>query len=129
MATTLRSVMVTVLVACAGLAGCAKVQTTFVNTSDRDLDLTLSGKGENIGHLGTLPANSELQTQIEVSCIWLPRVYTWQAGDYKGQFELTCDCNRKIRIYVPGPATGDSTNRHAEGLKLSGDPAPVVFQK
>ena len=119
------------VVAMTGL-GCKRTQVTFVNTTGEPLELYVHGPGLNIGYLGVLPPSGQIRTKIEVWEGWLPETYTWVAGKgvHTGNFSLTKDSNPKIWVTIPMGAApiSDPGWRHAEGTRMTGDPARIVIQ-
>lgn len=106
--------------------GCKSVQTTFVNTTNEPLELTVNGPGLGTGYLGEVPAGGELTTLIQVSPIWLPTTYNLTAGNTQQSFSLANDCNERIMIAIPDGATIPSYVKQSTCGEKLGSPTPVV---
>ena len=83
------------LIAIAGLAATAgcdkKVDITFVNASDKVLEVNLNGPAkEGTGMLGALDGRgSKIKTKLKIDKSDLPAQYVWSAGRYRGRFTIT----------------------------------------
>jgi len=74
------------------LGGCLKkkIDVTFTNLTEKQMDVYLTGPGEGTGVVGTLNGkNDRVHTQIQISGDQLPAQYNWSAGPtYSGRFTI-----------------------------------------
>lgn len=106
--------------------GCKKVQTTFVNTTNQTLELTVDGPGNGVGYLGEIPSGGQLTTLIEVSPVHLPKTYNFTAGPYQEAFSITSDSEDRIMVVIPDGAKAPKNAKISRSGAMLGSPAPVI---
>jgi hypothetical protein len=93
------------LVAVGLLAGCTKdVELTFVNITDRSMDVQLTTPNEGTEDVGMVPPlGGKLKTKIKIPNDELPANCAWQAGEFNGQFTVNKKTPDKLWIDIaPG---------------------------
>ena len=85
------------------LAGCSKtVDLTFVNTTDRSMDVQLTTPNEGTESVGMVsPMGGKLKTTIKIPNDDLPANCEWQAGEFKGLFTVNEKSPGKLWIDIP----------------------------
>jgi hypothetical protein len=91
------------------LAGCSKtVDLTFVNTTDKSLDVQLTTPNEGTEAMGMVsPLGGKLKSTIKIPNDDLPANCEWKAGEFKGLFTVTEKSANKLWIDIPAGRVRD----------------------
>lgn len=86
---TLISMML--LVGLFAVGGCLKkkVQLSFTNFTDREMEVIIHGPGEGVGMIGAMSGlGGRTSTELVLRRSELPAHFAWNAGEYNGQFTI-----------------------------------------
>lgn len=91
------------------LAGCNKtVEMTFVNATDKSLDVQLSTPNEGTESVGMVsPLGGKLDTKVKIPNDDLPANCGWKAGEFSGQFTVTKNSPDRLWIDLPSGRVRD----------------------
>lgn len=85
------------------LVGCGekKVELTFTNFTERQLEVSITGPGDGTGMIGAMNGlGGRVSTELKVKKNDLPAQYQWSAGPNNGRFTISKKTEKKLWIDV-----------------------------